>query len=114
MRPPYGSYNDNVLAAMGTWGYKVIGWNVDSKDYEHTGQPNFMQLNEDNYNSDLAAIGAKFPTTPLMTLQHDHVPEDSTPDGWAQHVITEFKARGYTFVTVGECLNDSPDNWYRA
>ncbi|KAL2915253.1 hypothetical protein HK105_205118 [Polyrhizophydium stewartii] len=113
MRPPYGSYNDNVLAAMGTWGYKVIGWNVDSKDYEHTGQPNFMQLNEDNYNSDLAAIGAKFPTTPLMTLQHDHVPEDSTPDGWAQHVITEFKARGYTFVTVGECLNDSPANWYR-
>nr|KAJ3420600.1 hypothetical protein HK105_005480 [Polyrhizophydium stewartii] len=103
MRPPFGSYSQPILNALGTWGYKVIGWNADSKDFEHTGKANFMQLNQMSYDSDLKSVGAVIPGTPLLTLQHDHVPEDSTPDGWAAKVIDKYRALGYKFVTVGEC-----------
>ncbi|KAL2915341.1 hypothetical protein HK105_205206 [Polyrhizophydium stewartii] len=114
MRPPFGSYSQPILNALGTWGYKVIGWNADSKDFEHTGKANFMQLNQMSYDSDLKSVGAVIPGTPLLTLQHDHVPEDSTPDGWAAKVIDKYRALGYKFVTVGECLGDSSAGWYHS
>ncbi|KAL2915338.1 hypothetical protein HK105_205203 [Polyrhizophydium stewartii] len=113
MRPPFGSVNQRALTALGTWGYKVIGWNLDSKDFEHIGKPDFIQLGEDNYQADLLRISAVLPKTSLMTLQHDYVPEDSQAGGWVQHVIDKFKNLGYKFVTAGECLGDSPANWYR-
>lgn len=35
MRPPYGSYDDAVLAACANLGYHVLLWDVDSRDWEY-------------------------------------------------------------------------------
>ncbi|KAI8923585.1 hypothetical protein BC831DRAFT_470392 [Entophlyctis helioformis] len=109
MRPPYGASNNAVLNALGSWGYRVIWLNVDSKDYEHTGQPNAIQ--QDEYNYSLGLAGLSIPQTSLITLQHDHVIE--TVNAWTKIVIDRYTAIGYRFVTVGECLGDTPDKWYR-
>ncbi|KAH6575299.1 hypothetical protein BASA50_003492 [Batrachochytrium salamandrivorans] len=108
MRPPFGSINSQVLTAMGTWGYKVVTWNVDSNDWRHDGKTNMIALNDVSYANDMK--GLPLPTTPFITLQHDYVVNEVE---WDQHVITKFTALGYRFVTVGECLGDAPNNWYR-
>ncbi|KAI8910086.1 hypothetical protein BC831DRAFT_432952 [Entophlyctis helioformis] len=106
MRPPYLSTNDNALVAMGSWGYRVISTNLDSKDYEHLGS-DAIQRNTANYNADLQ--GKSLPQTSLISLQHDHVPSSAQ---WIGVVVKRFRDLGYRFVTVGECLGDS--NPYRA
>ncbi|KAH6599659.1 hypothetical protein BASA50_002856 [Batrachochytrium salamandrivorans] len=108
MRPPYGNTNDLVLNAMGTWGYKVITWNLDSADWDHDGKPDMIALNEAAYQEDLK--GHPLPYTSFISLQHDFVVDEVT---WIQIVINKFKALKYKFVTVGECLGDRPANWYR-
>nr|KAJ3421941.1 chitin deacetylase [Polyrhizophydium stewartii] len=109
-RPPFGNVNADIMNALGTWGYKVIWINIDSRDFEHEGQSNFVALNTASYNDDIAAIGAVFPKTSFISLQHDHIAGE--PD-WINTVAKRFKALGYSFVTVGECLNDPQANWYR-
>ncbi|KAH9276351.1 hypothetical protein BASA83_001041 [Batrachochytrium salamandrivorans] len=89
MRPPFGSINDQVLTAMGTWGYKVVTWNADSNDWAHNGDPNMMALNQKSYDADMK--GLPLPTTPFITLQHDFVANGVL---WDQHVITKFTALG--------------------
>ncbi|KAH6598565.1 hypothetical protein BASA50_003603 [Batrachochytrium salamandrivorans] len=107
MRPPFGSINDQVLNAMGTWGYKVVTWNADSNDWAHNGDPNMMALNQKSYDADMK--GLPLPTTPFITLQHDFVANEVL---WDQYVITKFTALGYRFVTVVQC-NTLRDEWSR-
>jgi peptidoglycan/xylan/chitin deacetylase (PgdA/CDA1 family) len=110
-RPPYGSVNDLVLTALGSWGYQVVWQNIDSLDFLYGGQPNAIALMETAYSWSLGGTSAA--TTSFISLQHDFVQE--TVDTWTQMVITKFTADGYRFVTSGECLgNPNPSSWYRA
>jgi hypothetical protein len=36
-----------------------------------------------------------------------------TVHGFADFMIENLRAAGYTTALYGECLNDAPDNWYR-
>lgn len=35
MRPPYGNTSPQALEYLGSQGYKVINWNVDTDDWQH-------------------------------------------------------------------------------
>lgn len=107
MRPPYGLMNDNVMAAMGSWGYKVIWKNIDSEDVLHPGDINAIQLNTNSYLNSLNNKSSK--TDSFISLQHETLSE--TVNSWTQTAINLVKSLNYTFVTVGECRGESV--WYR-
>ena len=110
MRPPYGSVNDPVLEALGSWGYKVIWQNIDSQDVFHLGDPNAIPLDTAAYTAVLSK--SSFTKDSFISLQHDTIRETALE--WTQVAINYVKSLNYTFVTVGDCLGEaSSASWYR-
>jgi peptidoglycan/xylan/chitin deacetylase (PgdA/CDA1 family) len=110
MRPPYGSVNDPVLIALGSWGYKVIWQNIDSEDVFHLGNPNANTLNKQAYTAVLSQ--SSFTRDSFISLQHDTI--EQTAVEWTQTAINYVRSLNYTLVTVGDCLGESSStSWYR-
>ncbi|MDR1824353.1 MAG: polysaccharide deacetylase family protein [Bifidobacteriaceae bacterium] len=88
VRPPYGSWNNSILAAC--TGDTFVLWDVDTLDWS---SHNVQKITDHVLNE----------TKPgSIVLMHDHVVEDLEV---LPAVIDELRARGYTFVTVPELFN---------
>ena len=81
MRPPYGAYNDNVLAASGL---PVIFWSVDPLDWK---------------DRDAATVAARIVDAPAGAIILSHDIHKSTVDA-VPAIITALKSRGIHMVTV--------------
>ncbi|KXN93059.1 Chitin deacetylase, partial [Leucoagaricus sp. SymC.cos] len=95
MRPPYGSYNDDVLEVAAKIGQDVALWNVDSGDSVGVA-PGESQSRYDQ------AIQQKLP---ILALNHEtHVyRNDVLPS-----VLKKLKDAGYRLVSVAECVGKEP------
>eukprot|EP00731_Ephydatia_muelleri_P008206 Em0004g544a len=101
MRPPYGSYNDEVLSALPATGIKVVAmWDIDSGDA--IGASTAKQ--QETYN--LASTDVSH-----IILQHET--NDKTAQVMVPFIINWVKQRNLKMVTVGECIGDPKVNWYR-
>ncbi|EFQ36097.1 polysaccharide deacetylase [Colletotrichum graminicola M1.001] len=109
MRPPYlecdaGSGCQNLLKTLG---YHIINVNIDTKDYMYDSSET-IQTAKDRFSSGISTNAA---ANSYIELSHDvHY---QTVSNLTQFMIDTAKARGYRLVTVGECLNDPKENWYR-
>ncbi|MCY3898293.1 MAG: polysaccharide deacetylase family protein [Caldilineaceae bacterium] len=81
MRPPYGAYNDNVLAASGL---PIIFWSVDPLDWK---------------DRDAATVAARIVDAPAGAIILSHDIHKSTVDA-VPAIITALKSRGIHMVTV--------------
>lgn len=106
MRPPYSQCDDYYcIGDMHDMGYGVIGCPFDTEDWRHTG--NFtasVELVKKRFHS--------FNSAPFTIIcQHDII-QDSvrvlTPV-----ILDLIKAKGLKAVTVGECLGENDQSWYR-
>jgi peptidoglycan/xylan/chitin deacetylase (PgdA/CDA1 family) len=112
MRPPYGSVNDPVLTALGSWGYKVVWQNIDSEDVFHLDKVNAIDLDTQSYETTGKLSSSSPLVNSFISLQHDPIKE--TAEQWAQKAINLVKAKGYNLVTVGDCLGQPlSSQWYR-
>ncbi|KAF9551332.1 chitin deacetylase [Mortierella hygrophila] len=104
MRPPYGNTSPAALEYLGSNGYKVINWNVDTDDWMH---PTNFKLNFQAYKNALQGdtTGKSF-----ISLQHDAEP--MTAQVFSKLAIEYVLAKGFKVVPAGSCLGDN-DNWYR-
>lgn len=101
MRPPYFSVSGENLQTLGDLGFKVIHSDIDTLDWDNTGNP---QVPIDNFNNGVNNGGR-------LVLAHDvHA---STANNVVPAMISSIQSRGLQAVTVGECLGDSPSNWYK-
>eukprot|EP00731_Ephydatia_muelleri_P008197 Em0004g535a len=101
MRPPYGSYNDEVLSTLLATGIKVITmWDIDSRDA--MGASTATQ--QETYN--LASTNVSH-----IILQHET--NYNTTQVMVPFIINWAKQRNLTMVTIGECIGDPKVNWYR-
>ncbi|KAG8533095.1 uncharacterized protein KY384_001878 [Bacidia gigantensis] len=103
MRPPYLSTNDSVLQTLGGLGYHVISANIDTKDYENDSEA-AIQTAVQNFKTGLDQGGS-------IELSHDV--HQWTAKTLVSAMIQEVQNRGLQAVTVGECLGDPVENWYR-
>ncbi|PFH63111.1 hypothetical protein XA68_17755 [Ophiocordyceps unilateralis] len=107
IRPPYLECNQECLNFLGERGYHVISADVDTKDFEHddpVGIEASRRLFSEGVSSNPAGNGH-------IVLAHDiHA---NTVTNLARFMVEESHRLGYRLVTVGECLGDSRDNWYR-
>jgi len=97
MRPPYGSYNQQVVDIAGSRGQDVAIWDFDSGD--STGST--PEQSEAAYD----AIIAQQPST-ILTLNHETY--ETTAHQVLPYAIQKLQAAGYTLVTLAECLGLSP------
>lgn len=84
-----------------------IDYNLDTRDTE---QPDGdFQLSRDTFSS---AVSAKSPAdSSFIVIAHDI--QEKTVRGFTQFMIDQALKYKYELVTVGECLDDPSNNWYR-
>lgn len=101
-RPPYLRWTAETLDIMEELGYHIITLDVDTRDWEGD-----YDAAEQKF---LGALG--WGSDSKLVLAHDI--HERTVYEFAEWMIDTAKERGYRLVTVGECLGDSVDNWYRS
>lgn len=125
MRAPYLMVTADVLAAMTQLEYHVIGASIDTKDYEND-HPEHSWRSFEKFRAELDAGGT-------IVLAHDT--HRTTVEMLVENMIGEIEERGYesksffslngnvlglaladligAVVTIGECLGDPEEFWYR-
>lgn len=93
IRPPYGLFNDAVIAHAAQSNDAVIMWDVDTEDWK----------NKDPQETTRRAVDGAH--RGAIILLHDVHP--STADALPM-IIQELRAQGYTLVTIPQLLGDTP------
>ncbi|KAF2832867.1 glycoside hydrolase/deacetylase [Ophiobolus disseminans] len=106
MRPPYGSCNEACGAVMKDLGYVVAHWDLETDDWRYQAD---ISISENIFKSSLAETDPK--TGGRVVLAHDI--HEQTATRLTAFMLGELKARGFRGVTLGECLGEPEENWYR-
>lgn len=109
MRPPYSSCTQDCSTDMASLGYHVVYFDLDTEDYLHA-EANTIQIAKNNFIGNLTTRTAS--TGDWLVIEHDiHY---QTAYNLTEYMLQNLKSKGYKAVTVGECLGDPQENWYRA
>jgi peptidoglycan/xylan/chitin deacetylase (PgdA/CDA1 family) len=110
MRPPYleCSAGSGCQGLMNSLGYHVVNVNVDTKDFEFNDAA-LIQQAKDRFDNAVSLTPA---SNDYIVLAHDV--QYQTVVNLTAHMVNTARDRGYRLVTVGECLGDPVENWYRA
>ncbi|KAJ7201891.1 carbohydrate esterase family 4 protein [Mycena pura] len=100
MRPPYGNYNDDVLAYFAKYSLNPVTWNFDSEDSTDNATAEKCERNYDTIQS----------TTPGSAIALNHETFEPTAHEVLPYAIQQLRAKGYTFCTVAECVGLPPYN----
>ncbi|RHZ47573.1 chitin deacetylase CDA6 [Aspergillus thermomutatus] len=110
MRPPYSSClpESGCLDDMDRMGYHIILYDIDTKDYSHD-SPSAIQVSKDAFDNALAPWKASEKS--WLVIAHDV--HEQTVYNLTEHMLRRIAEYGYKAVTVGECLEDPEEFWYR-
>jgi peptidoglycan/xylan/chitin deacetylase (PgdA/CDA1 family) len=110
MRPPFleCSLRTGCIETLESLGYHIISTNLDTKDYEND-SPMLIEISKQRFFSLQSPDKASHE---YIVLAHDV--HQQTVVTLTKYMIQTSRDRGYRLVTVGECLNDPPENWYRS
>ena len=108
-RPPFSICEKKCQTLLANLGYHIIYFDLDTEGYLHD-SPQEIQTSKDIWSD---AIDRSNPAAQdFLMIEHDIHYE--TVYNLTDYVLTGLFAKGYRSVTVGECLGDPPQNWYRA
>lgn len=93
IRPPEGQMNETMRRVMGALDYRIILWDVDTRDWAHTPP------------ADIAAHILDTVQAGDIILMHDFIGYDSPTPEALRMVIPALLQQGYHFVTVGELVD---------
>jgi peptidoglycan/xylan/chitin deacetylase (PgdA/CDA1 family) len=101
LRPPFLSTSANMLTAVGSWGYRVVSINLDTKDFLHTNAK--TQVAENHKSIDQKLNGSNAKTQSFISLNHD---KTSNIFQWVDEFVKQAQGKGYALVTTAECIGD--------
>lgn len=112
LRPPYSSCDvpSGCQQDMSDLGYHLIYFDVDTDDY-HQAPLNTFQNSLDWFKGNITKGGATPEINSSLAISHDIV--EKTAYNLTEYMLSTLTDLGYKAVTVGECLGDPEDNWYR-
>lgn len=93
IRPPEGQMNQAMQRVIGSLDYRIILWDVDTRDWAHTPPAEISR-----HILDTVQAGD-------IILMHDFIGHDSPTPQALRTVIPALLERGYRFVTVGELVD---------
>ncbi|KAI1432733.1 carbohydrate-binding module family 18 [Xylaria sp. CBS 124048] len=110
MRPPYSICPTKSCGAqLANLGYHVTYFDLDTEGYLHD-DPTQIQTSKNIW--DQAVQGTDPCITDYLLIEHDiHY---QTVYNLTDYILASLFTHGYTAVTVGQCLGDPAQNWYRA
>ncbi|KAH9906273.1 carbohydrate esterase family 4 protein [Xylariomycetidae sp. FL2044] len=109
MRPPYSICESACQTMLATLGYHVIYFDLDTEGYLHDSAKE-IQTSKDIW--DDAVDGSNPCRDSYLEIEHDiHY---QTVYNLTDYLLESLFNHGYRSVTVGQCLGDPPENWYRA
>jgi peptidoglycan/xylan/chitin deacetylase (PgdA/CDA1 family) len=92
IRPPEGQLSEVMGEVLGDSDYRIILWDVDTRDWAHTPPAEITR-----HILDTVQAGD-------IILMHDFIGHDSPTPEALRRVIPALLERGYRFVTVGELV----------
>ncbi|RMZ90542.1 hypothetical protein DV736_g2205, partial [Chaetothyriales sp. CBS 134916] len=107
MRPPYNQCDQDTgcLKQMDEFGYRVIGFSVDSTDWQH---PSDLGAMTEAVNQ---AFDAAAGNGSMLLIQHDTIPNSALL--LTKHILARVDQKGWKAVTVAECLGEPLADAYR-
>lgn len=106
-RAPYLECGSACRTFLGEYGYHIISTNSDTKDYEND-DPALIANSRARFSD---SVARQADAQGYIVLAHDvHL---QSVVNLAEYMVREARSRGYELVTVGECLDDARENWYR-
>ncbi|KAL7957469.1 hypothetical protein V8C34DRAFT_314866 [Trichoderma compactum] len=106
MRPPYSASDEDVDELLGELGYHVTYFNLDTEGYLHEDD---IEISRDI--AERAFDGKDPETDSYLQIEHDTVAE--SVHTLIPYLIDLIYDAGFEAVTLGECLEDPEENWYR-
>ncbi|MDP1809684.1 MAG: polysaccharide deacetylase family protein [Actinomycetota bacterium] len=91
-RSPYGAESPALKAVVEAKGYRVVGWNVDTRDWEAANSDDIVNQ----------VINAAFPGA--IVLMHDGGGNRTKTVMALPRIIQTLRERGYTFVTLDQLV----------
>ncbi|KAJ5650386.1 uncharacterized protein N7484_004109 [Penicillium longicatenatum] len=110
MRPPYSSCEEKsgCREDLGRMGYHIVLYDIDTDDYKND-NPGLIQKSKDIFDKALAAGNPA--SHSYLIIAHDA--HEQTVHNLTEHMLQTMTRLGYRPVTVGECLRDPREMWYR-
>ncbi|KAK7918269.1 peptidoglycan-N-acetylglucosamine deacetylase [Apiospora marii] len=109
MRPPFSICERACQNMLSTLGYHAIYFDLDTEGYLHD-DPQQIQTSKDIW--DDAVVGSNPCQDSYLQIEHDiHY---QTVYNLTDYILDSLFRSGYRSVTVGQCLGDPAENWYRA
>jgi peptidoglycan/xylan/chitin deacetylase (PgdA/CDA1 family) len=111
IRPPYSacSVASGCPSDLAGLGYHITYFDFDTQDYIHA-TTEMIQTSKDVVDALLVKRDPK--TGTYLHISHDILFQ--TVHNLTVYLLPKLMAQGWKLVTVGECLNDPKENWYRA
>ena len=94
VRAPHGWYPDNLLAAVNTLQYQLVGWNVDPEDWRYPGADKIITRVMEQVKPGSIILLHDGPYTADRRQTVEALPQ----------IIEQLWREGYQFVTVSELL----------
>ncbi|WYZ44614.1 hypothetical protein EsH8_VII_001050 [Colletotrichum jinshuiense] len=108
MRPPYSICGAECENQMADLGYHITYFDLDTQGYLHT-DPSQIGYSVGLWDQ---AMQARSPcNASYLHIEHDIHQQIATT--LTSHILDSVVANGWNAVTVGTCLGDPPENWYR-
>ncbi|KAK4967584.1 hypothetical protein LTR28_002528 [Elasticomyces elasticus] len=94
---------------MKALGYHIIYFDIDTHDYDND-SPMLIQNAKNNFANGIA--GRSPSINEYLVIGHDI--HNQTAHNLTAYMLETLLTAGYKPVTVGECLGDPSENWYRS
>lgn len=110
MRPPFDSCQTDTgcRSDMDALGYHIIEYTVDTLDFDYT-TPATYPLMQNNVSAAFEGMDAAI--SDAIVYAHDTHP--LTVRNLTEWMIDTIGNLGYKFATIGDCIGDPKENWYR-
>lgn len=92
LRPPYASLNNTIISTSKDLGYRIAIWSTDTMDWSQKSTENIIKNVVDNVRPG------------EIIIMHCNDDKEVTVEALPS-VISELRAKGYSFVTLDEFLN---------
>lgn len=107
LRPPYLSCSQECSDDLNRFGYHITYINLDTFDWAND-SPDLIQNSKNNFGW---AVNPSDPNNAeWVVLAHDI---HQNTGNLTEYMLETIASKGFRAVTLGECLGDPEENWYR-
>lgn len=108
MRPPHSLSDATTDGWLAELGYHVTYFDLNTRGYENDDAA-LIQKSRDIWDERVEDLDPR--SSSVLQIEHD--PVFHSVYSLTTHMLESLFRNGFKAVTVGECLGDPKENWYR-